>query len=158
MRNLLLTLIILISLNSFSQNEKVNFNFIICIDEHIVSKLQSPTILVKKNEQVIKSIDLSYYPGSLTMYKNNFIELNQLNNDEIIYLCFSYNDYSNNNQNILFYEVEMGKNWFNTSYLILNLYNTFKKKYRKKLEPLSGKEYTFDLETSNGQMIRLRKK
>ena len=57
------------------------------------------------------------------------------------------------------YEIEIGKNWFEQTFVILKIYNLDKKKYKKRLAPLSkDKKYTFDLETSEGQMIRVRKR
>jgi hypothetical protein len=79
--------------------------------------------------------------------------------ETILFLQFDY--YQNSvkgKQELYNYEIEMEKNWFEQSFVILKIYNLDKKKYRKRLEPLSkDRKYTFDLETSQGQMIRIRK-
>jgi len=51
----------------------------------------------------------------------------------------------------------MDKNWFQT-FIVLKIYNTTKKKYRKLFTPLKGKEYTYELEYAGGQMLQIRKK
>ncbi|MBY8963194.1 hypothetical protein KJK34_10560 [Flavobacterium sp. D11R37] len=51
----------------------------------------------------------------------------------------------------------MDKNWFQT-FIVLKIYNTTKKKYRKLFTPLKGKEYTYELEYAGGQMLQIQKK
>lgn len=81
--------------------------------------------------------------------------MNQTDYDEII--KFDYYEYVKDQRKVINYEIEMGKIWFEQPYLILNIYNINKKKY-KKLESLKGKEYTFELKYSTGQMLRVRKR
>ncbi len=141
-----------------AQVEKKEFNYIICVDEDIIKVLQNPKITVKKDNVIIKEIPVLYYPGRLLLNTEDYEYISLLTEYEKLYLKFSYNDYSNKNKQEVFnYEIEIGVNWFDKSYLILKIYNTCKKQYKNKLEPLEGKKYTFDLETSNGQMIRIRK-
>lgn len=159
MRRIFIIVLVVFNLQALiAQVDKKEFNYIICVDEEIIKVLQNPKIIIQKDNIIVKEIPLSYYPGKLTLNTEDYEYIYSLTQYEKLYIKFSYNDYSNKNKQEVFnYEIEIGKNWFDKSYLILKVYNTCKKQYKNKLEPLEGKRYTFDLETSNGQMIRIRK-
>jgi hypothetical protein len=54
--------------------------------------------------------------------------------------------------------IEYNKIWLQDLYNILRLYNLEEGKYKNKIEPLSkSKNYTFEVESSRGQMLRVRK-
>jgi hypothetical protein len=141
-----------------AQENIKSFDFIICIDGEIATTLFKPEIIVKQGENVLKKIDINYHAGNLSL---SYEDYNIILSEQVDTLFFQFNYYQylpkwkQKNYN---YEIEIGKNWFENSFVILKIYNLDKKKYRKKLEPLSkDKNYTFDLETSQGQMIRIRK-
>jgi hypothetical protein len=139
-----------------AQEETKHFDFIISIDENIVQTLTNPQIVIKNSNDISKTIKISYHPGNLSINQEDFNMLPE--GEKIMYLRFDYSEYSKKgNQETHNYEIEMGKNWFDKSYMIIKIYNTCKKQ-NKKLEPLEGKTYTFDLDYSGGQMIRVRKK
>ncbi len=144
---------------SMAQENRKSFDFIISVDEEIAKTLSKPVIIVKQNTNVLKKIDIGYYPGNLSL---NFGDYNTIFSEQetTLFLQFDYYQYSpKGKQEVYNYEIEIGKNWFEQSFVILKIYNLDKKKYRKRLEPLSkNKNYTFDLETSQGQMIRIRKR
>lgn len=140
----------------FSQ-EKMNFDFIITVDEKILLTLSNPKIIVRnKNNEKIDDVRVNYYPGNFSVDTEKYNELLS-EADTQFYLNFQQYEYSKKGiQNIKNYEIELGKSWFKEQYIILNIYNTDTKKYRK-LTPLSiDKSYTFDIATSNGQMIRVK--
>ena len=144
---------------SIAQQNRKDFDFIISIDEEIVKTLSKPIIIAKQNNNILKKIDFNYYPGNLSL---NYEDYNTIFSEQEItlFLQFDYYQYSSKGkQQIYNYEIEIGKNWFEESFIILKIYNLDKNKYQKILDPLSkDKNYTFDLETSHGQMIRIRKK
>ena len=156
---------------SMAQENRKNFDFIVCVDGEIVTSLTKPVIIVKQGMNVLKRIDINYYAGNLSLSSEDYNLI--LSEQEItLFLQFDYYQYSSKGkQEIYNYEIEtdypflrririeIGKNWFEQIFVILKIYNLDKKKYKKRLAPLSkDKKYTFDLETSEGQMIRVRKR
>jgi len=143
---------------SIAQENRKSFDFIINVDAEIAKTLFKPVIIVKKNGNVLKKIEIGYYPGNLSLSTADY---NMIFSEQETILFFQFDYYRNSvkgKQELYNYEIEMGKNWFEQSFVILKIYNLDKKKYRKRLEPLSkDRKYTFDLETSQGQMIRIRK-
>lgn len=154
------TLILLLSIfyvQFFFSQERINFDIIITVDEKILSTLYNPEIIIKsKNDELIDNIKVGYYPGNFTVDAKSYNNL-LLKTDAQIYLKFQQYEYSKNGkQDIRTYEIKIGKSWFEEKYVILYIYNTDAKKYRK-LTPLSkDKSYTFEITTSNGQMIRVK--
>ncbi|MCH7411868.1 hypothetical protein MM213_00095 [Belliella sp. R4-6] len=144
---------------SMAQENRKSFDFIVCVDEEIATSLTKPVIIAKQGTNVLKRIDISYHAGNLSLSSEDYNML--FSEQEItLFLQFDYYQYSSKGkQEIYNYEIEIGKNWFEKTFVILKIYNLDKKKYKKRLYPLSkDKNYTFDLETSEGQMIRIRKR
>lgn len=151
-------LYILLCQVSTAQENNKSFDFIISIDEEITKTLFNPMIIVKKNNDVLKKVNVNYYPGNLSIATKDY-DMIFAEEKDILFLKFDYYEYSTEGkQKVYNYEIEIGNNWFEETFVILKIYNLDKKKYRKILEPLSkDKNYTFDLETSRGQMMRIRK-
>lgn len=144
---------------SMAQENRKNFDFIVCVDEEIATSLTKPVIIVKQGTNVLKRIDINYHAGNLSLSSEDYNLI--FSEQEItLFLQFDYYQYSSKGeQEIYNYEIEIGKNWFEQTFVILKIYNLDKKKYKKRLAPLSkDKKYTFDLETPEGQMIRVRKR
>lgn len=144
---------------SMAQENIKKFDFIICVDEEIATSLTRPVIIAKQGVNVLKRIEISYYAGNLSLSSEDYNMI--FSEQEItLYLQFDYYQYSSKGQQEIYnYEIEIGKNWFEKTFVILKIYNLDKKKYKKRLAPLSkDKNYTFDLETSDGQIIRIRKR
>ena len=138
-------------------NNYKDFNFIICVDENIIESIARPTIVIQKGDEVIKNVEVSYIPGKLSMNTDDYVLLSTVG-DASLFLSFYYYEYSSTGKQKMYnYKIEIWKNLFTLSYVIFYIYNLDKKKYKKKLKPLSkDQNYTFDLSTSNGQMIRVR--
>lgn len=155
MKKLLLILVFLLGQVASAQDSKRACNFIIAVDEDIALALANSTIILSQGNNNLRTIHFNYYPGNLSMNQTDYNEIMQFKGT--ILLKFDYYEYLKGQQKVMNYEIEMAKIWFEQPYLILNIYNTNKKKYRK-LESLKGKEYTFQLKYSTGQMLRVRKK
>lgn len=157
MKNIIMVFMIFFSFqHSFSQEIKV-FDFVISIDEEIVKTLYNSTFVVKHESNIVSTVNVKYHPGNLSLEAKDFANLFS-NPDNKVYLKFDYYEYIKGSQEIYNYEIEVGKNWFEQQYVILKIYNLEKKKYRKRLEPLSkDQNYTFDIDTSSGQVMRIRK-
>lgn len=158
MKNIIILFMIVFSFqNSLSQETK-EFDFIVSIDEEIVKTLYKSTLVVKNGNNIVSTFSLSYHPGNISLNAKDFDDL-FFSQDNKVYLKFDYYEYINGNQEIYNYEIEVGKNWFEQQYVILKIYNLDKKKYKKWFKPLSkDQNYTFELDTSSGQMMRVRKR
>ncbi|AWG26928.1 hypothetical protein [Flavobacterium kingsejongi] len=155
MKKIILILVCIFCEIALAQDAKRTFNFIITVDENIATTLHGGEIILSKANDIFRTIHLTYDPGNLSMNQTDYDEIIKF--DGSITLKFDYHEYVKDEQKVINYEIEMGKIWFEQSYLILNILNTNKKKY-KKVEPLQGKEYTFELQYPTGQMLRVRKK
>lgn len=144
---------------SMAQENRKSFDFIISVDEEIATSLSRPVIIAKQSTNVLKRIDISYHAGNLSLSSEDYNMI--FSEQEItLFLQFDYYQYSSKGkQEIYNYEIEIGKNWFEQTFVILKIYNLDKKKYRKRFDPLSkDKNYTFELNTSQGQMLRIKKR
>lgn len=144
---------------SMAQENRKSFDFIVCVDEEIATSLTRPVIIAKQGANVLKRIDISYHAGNLSLSSEDYNMI--FSEQEItLFLQFDYYQYSSKGKQETYnYEIEIGKNWFERTFVILKIYNLDKKKYRKRFDPLSkDKNYTFELSTSEGQMLRIKKR
>ena len=152
-------LMLIISTNVYSQEEVKSINFIIVIDEEIVTNpIDIKLVINSKKEGNYKVIEptIGYYPGNISLRKHDYDDLVS-NDTQSVILKLNYLTYRKNRPYYYKYEFDVGKIWFKQTFTILKIYNLDKKKYRKNLIPLSKeKNYTFDLQTAQGQMIRIR--
>ncbi len=157
MKKIFLTLIFCFSViyNSYSQ-ENSNFDFIVLVDDVIVTSLNNPKLVIRKENELLSKIDITFKPGDLSLKTVEYNLIKSTNDD--LYLKFDYYDYSSGKQKIYNYDIKIGKNWFEKSYIILRVYNTDKKKYKKIFNPIKGTNYTFELDYGGGSMLQIRKK
>lgn len=157
MRNIVI-LALLITTSIFSQETK-NIDFIVVVDEEIVTNSLGIKFSITSKDGNSREIETvtGYYPGNLSMRKSDY---DDLISDKIqgIILRLHYNPYINGKSFNYTYEIEVGKSWFEQSFVILKIYNLDKKRYKRRFDPLSkNKNYTFELTTSEGQMLRIKK-
>jgi len=155
MKNILLVLFLAFLTTYTYGQDKSNFDFIIVIDETIVTSLSNPKLLIRKENELLSNIDISFKPGGLSLKTADYNSIVNSNND--LYLKFDYYDYSRDKQKVYNYDIKIGKNWFEKSYLILRIYNTTKKKYKQKLTPIKGTNYAFEIDYGGGSAIQVRK-
>lgn len=155
MKNLFHTIALLFILSAHAQDVNKSFDFIINIDEVIVPSLMNCKIVIQ-NSNGNKNIPFQYRPGNLSITEDDYRLIE--NGTGKLMMQFSNNDYSSKEHQVNSYEIEIGKNWFEKSYMILKVYNTTKKKYKKLFEPLENKDYTFEIEYAGGSMLRVKKK
>ncbi len=155
MKNVLLVLfLVFLTVCTYGQG-KSDFDFIIVIDEAIATSLSNPKLLIKKENELLSSINISFKPGNLSIDTEDYNLI--VNSNDDLYLKFDYYDYSRDKQEVYNYNIKIGKNWFEKSYLILRIYNTSKKKYKQKLTPIKGTNYAFEIDYGGGSTIQIRK-
>ncbi|MBB5648939.1 hypothetical protein [Pedobacter cryoconitis] len=155
MKNILLVLLLIFLTTCSYGQSKSDFDFIIVIDEAIVTSLSNPKLLIRKENELLSGINISFKPGNLSLNTADYKIIANSNDD--LYLKFDYYDYSKGKQEVYNYDIKIGKNWFEKSYLILRIYNTSKKKYKKKLIPIKGTNYAYEIDYGGGAAIQIRK-
>lgn len=160
MKRILLTYFtFLISLGFMTAQETKNFDFIIMVDDEIWTTPTTSIISTKDNKgNIINTFNAEYHAGNLSIKESDYQDL--LNNDSIssIDMSLKYSKVCNDETYYYDYNIDFKRGWLNNYFFVLKIYNTEKKKYRKIYEPLKGKKYTFEYDSSNGQMLRITKK
>ncbi|RZK47936.1 MAG: hypothetical protein EOO99_11895 [Pedobacter sp.] len=154
MRNIFFMLFLFLATSSYSQ-KRSDFDFIIVIDETIVTSLSNSKLLIKRDTETLSHINVSYKPGNLSLETSKYNLI--ANSEDDVYLKFDYYEYLGNKQKLFNYDFKIGKNWFEQPYLILRIYNTCKRKYKRKLTPIKGTNYAIDIDYGTGSTIQIRK-
>jgi hypothetical protein len=134
----------------YSQIEKVNFDLIITIDEKIpigtISNFKFRAIT--ENSSEIISVD--YYPGNLSMIKDDYRRLFS-DTIKLIFLDFDYYEYVGEKQHLYHYKIEYKKSWMREYFNILHIFNLDKKKYKKQFKlNRTNEPYLFELDSPGG--------
>ncbi|HEU4788960.1 MAG TPA: hypothetical protein VFS71_04685 [Flavobacterium sp.] len=155
--NLILCICLLCFTNiTMAQEKNKTISFILVVDGEVLNANVSITFLIG-SENSDDKIFATYYPGTLSMSQADYEKLIS-DHTKSFYLKYYQNNYVNGKLNYCDFVIEYNKIWLQDTYNILRLYNLEKGKYKNKIEPLSKtKNYTFEVESSNGQMLRVRK-
>lgn len=150
--NFIILFLTIISFNAFSQK----INFILSIDDKIVSgNISNFKIIATLRQKDKKLIQADYYPGNLSISKENY---DLLLSDEVedVSLSFNYTEFCKTTARYE-YNVNIKKGFLQHYYYILYIYNTDKQKYKKIFDPIKGEHYTYEFEYPSGGMRRIRK-
>jgi hypothetical protein len=143
----------LLSNISIGQNVERRLNLIVVIDNKIVvGGMLNPQLRSGDNYFPVR-----YEPGNLTITDTNNV-LTKIDSLPVI-LSFYYNVY--NKRDLAYsndYEIPLNKAWLEQSFIILRIYNTDRKPYKKIYYPLKGLNYTFELDLPTGSINRVTKK
>ncbi|HEX8577236.1 MAG TPA: hypothetical protein VF677_13155 [Flavobacterium sp.] len=139
----------------YSQNKQINF--IIVVDDGLL-QIYSDEIRLIDDQNNETKVKVSYLPGELTVSQKDYDKISSESTKKLILKV----RYIENQGDTKYFDYEISdfnKNWLmNESYFILSIYNTDKKKYRKIYNPLPGKNFTYEYDSPNGSMRRVRKK
>lgn len=151
MRIILFKIFLLISTVCLSQDLK-SFNLIIVVDERIaIANVMNIHILTNDG----KKIDAMYYPGRLTLTKENVEEL--YNSNDSLTLAFDY-FFDWKKQQTRNYFVPFGAFWFKQDFVVLDIYNLDRKNYKRIFDPLDkNRNYSVAFTYPGGQIIRLKR-
>ncbi|WP_299365572.1 hypothetical protein [Winogradskyella sp.] len=157
-RRLLTYFVFLISLNFMKAQEAKNFDFIIMVDDEIWTTPTTPKISVKDSQgNIINTFYTDYHAGNLSIKESDYQSLLS-DNVNSIDMSLKYSKVCDDETYYYDYEIDFKQGWLKNYFFVLKIYNTERKKYRKIYEPLEGKKYTFEYDSSNGQMLRVTKK
>lgn len=146
-------------LSAQDKEVKEQIDLIISIDGAIVKTISQSKIMVANSKGDVKSIPVFYHPGNLSLFKMDSEYILSLSDSTNLALEFGNYEYTKTgSQHFKTYNIKIGKNWLKQPYIVLLIYNTDKKQYRGKLDPIPGTNYTFELDYPGGQMLRVRKK
>jgi len=158
MKNLFLFLFFsLLGFNNILAQEKTKtISFVLVVDGEVLNANTNITFLINSENSEDKIL-ATYYPGTLSLSQADYEKLIS-DNTKSMYLRYNQSNYTNGKINSCDFLIEYNKIWIQDTYNILRLYNLGKGKYKNKIEPLSKtKNYTFEVESSRGQMLRVRK-
>jgi len=147
MRAIFFFLLLQIAIENTSGQMTQKLNLIIVVDENIVvagiSNVQIQGTINNKNE----TIELSYYPGSLSVNDNNFSKLFTETAKPLL-LKFDFSEYHRERKITYSYQVEIKKEWFKEKFFILKIYNLIKEKYKKKFNAVDkNKDYVYEIDS-----------
>lgn len=157
-KTILIYFLFLTSFSTVVAQETKRFDFIIMVDEDIWTTPTTPKMITKDSKgNVIATFDIDYHAGNLSI---NELDYHKLLSDKIssVNMLLKYSKVCDDETYYYNYEIEFKREWLKNYFFILKIYNTDRKNYRKIYKPLEGKKYTFEYDSSNGQMLRVTKK
>ena len=134
----------------YSQTEKINFDLIITIDEKIPVGAVSNFKIRAITENSSEIISVDYYPGNLSMKKDDYRKLFS-DTIKLFYLDFDYYEYVGEKQHLYHYKIEYKKSWMQEYFNILHIFNQDKKKYKKQFKlNRTNETYLYELDSPGG--------
>lgn len=148
----------LLFINTVKSQEIIDCNLIIIINEEIEPNSISIRLKYTLKNGTIRDVDTKYLQGSLKINKESFDELKNDSVEKVTFeirnttICKEKIDYS-------FFNIEdINFKLLTYDYLILKIYNTGLKRYKKIYDPISGKNFTYEYDSPNSSMRRVQKK
>lgn len=138
---------------SQTDSDRHSTNLIIVINEEVVIGSITRVRLVREFEE----LELGYYPGNLFMDMNDYGSIDK-NDSTTMFLVFEHYFDEEKSQETKKYEIPVTPAMLDYGFMVLKIYDLGKRKYRKLFEPLPNKNYTFEINSSEFQMNRVRKK
>lgn len=157
-KKLLLFVFMLISCTElYSQDYDINFIFV--INEDVKPSISSIKLKRNLENKLIKEYNLSYSPGNLKIDSLSFNEINSMQENYNYTLSITYSEVCKDDINYYHYDIEDFKiGWLNNYYFIMYVYDTDKKEYKKKYNPIPGKNFTYEYDSPNGSMRRVQRR
>lgn len=152
-RNILLAILFFCSGLSYSQSMQ-ELNVILVVDDVLaVGSIANIQLVGGDNMKAAAS----YYPGRLIYDDSSLSKL--VSSNDTISLIFDYYDTSSGRQLVYNYQLPFSKFWLEQDFLIVKIYNSDKRKYRKRFDGLSAtRNYAFELIYPGGQILQVKAK
>lgn len=145
-KNIFLILFFFSVLPLSAQKQK-NIDFIIIVDEELGLLCAPQKIYLQNGKGEKTDINFSYHPGCLSIDIDDYEKIKTF--DGKIELHFGWYKHKEGETLHYFYDIPFDKLLFERRYVIIKIYNTDDKRYKKMYYPLEGKNYNYYLETSN---------
>lgn len=141
----------------FSQDYDLNFIFV--INENVNPSISSIKLKRKLENKFIKEYSLLYSPGSLKIDSLSFNEITSMQENYNYTLSVSYNEVCKDDINYYHFDIEDFKiGWLNNYYFIMYVYNTNKKEYKKYYNPIKDRDFTYEYDSPDGSMRRVKRR
>lgn len=141
---------IILLISSYNAYTQKSIDFIISIDESVVSGSLSGIKIISVSENGAREvINVDYHPGSLSLIEADYKKLLD-SSVKKIFLALNYIEYSNNKVKTYNYEIDLKKGWLNNLYFILYIYNTTKSRYKRLFNDKRGIGYVYEFEYPGG--------
>lgn len=134
------------------QNVEKKLNLIVVIDQKIIVE----GLYQIKLSSGSKIYTARYEPGNLIIddTSNTLSKIDSLP----VTLSFYHNVYNKKGLvNDYHYKIPLERVWLERSFIVLRIYNTDRKPYKKMYNPLKGLNYTFELDLPTGSIKRITK-
>lgn len=148
---------IIVFSKSYGQEEvKQKVNFVIMVDDKIPDNMKLQFGIEKENQKS-DTISIDYIPGDIVLKDSDF---NKIESKEVksVNLNIHYSKLCKTNINYYTYKIKFYPAWLHYPFTVLRIYNLDSKKNQKIFFPLEGQKYTYEMDSPNGSMIRVRKK
>jgi hypothetical protein len=154
---ILIILSFLIHASYCQGNEKRRANFIIMVDRMIPFQgdINLKLVLGKENK-TNDTINVSYLPGSMFLSEVDFNKV-QSKAVKSIALAVSYTSVCKEVKSYN-YIIEIYSSWLVSDFTILRIYNLNDRKNKKIFFPFNGLPYTYEVDSPNGSITRIKKK
>lgn len=137
---------------------KHRVNLVVTIDKKIPSQGDiNLHFIIEKENQKVDTVNINYVPGDIFLQE---IELNKLQSKDIksISLEIRYMGFYKTEVKTYNYKINFYKSWLQFDFTVLRIYNLDKKENKKIFFPLEGLQYTYEVDSPNGSITRVRKK
>lgn len=166
MRKILTFIFILCFSSLYSQElpelpEYKDLDFVLVINDKVNINVSSLKFIYRDSLGNKKATEpVGYHPGNLSILKEDYETLISERTDSI-YFTFFQEEYNDTNkkeeEEDNWYEIPFSKFMLQIRFVVLFVYDLSKPEYKGVYDPLEGKNYTYELSTSEGQVLRARK-
>ena len=124
-------LTIMFCFNHMLGQEMKEIDMVITIDEKVIGKAHGILFEITAKDESNLSIAPVYHPGSLTFSKTDY-DLLMSSRERLVRLKFYYLS----NELTKDYSINFHKDWLKEDYVVLNVFNLNKRKFRKVKKPI----------------------
>ncbi len=158
MRKIIYIFIVLFFITkSYGQEDsKRHINFIIMVDGVIPFQgdINLKFIIEDSN---LDTIRINYIPGDIVFEEMEFNRIMALMGTKNLNLVIQYSKLCNKKIKSYSYKINFKPDWLKYSFNLLRIYNLDNKENKKIFTPLEGQQYTYEMDSPNGSMIRVKK-
>jgi hypothetical protein len=152
-------ILLIISTKPYCQEIRICNSFVIAVNGEIaVSSIARPRLIVSKKDGGKGTIEMGYVPGDLYFVSKEDKE--KVYSDTVSDIVLEFNNYMypKGKQLIKNYRIQLSKKWFQYSFIVLQIYDLDKRKYKNKVPAVKGGNYSYDMDFPGYSTMRIEKK
>lgn len=156
MKAISLMIILLVSLPIKFFGQMKNANIIITIDNRVViDGLARTQLIIYKYGETKESVGVDYIPGKLSIKEQDFAKIHA---EDSLILSFNFYENSHGKQSTINYQIEFKKTWLEYSFLVVRIYNLNKNENKKMFFALQNQQFTYEVDSPDGSITRVKRK